>query len=476
MFATLVLSAILGAPCNGQDRPQVRGDGTRGATVAGPLGARADSVVRSFEARGFSGVVRIAQGDSTLLEKGYGLANRALGVPFSPQTLVQIGSNTKDFTAVAILQLQERGLLSIRDSIGTFFPEAPADKQGITVLQVMEHRAGFPDFVAPPGTKDVDFEPVGRDEFLRRLMQHPLVNPPGTRVQYSNAGYSLLAALIERISRTSYDVYLRDHILNRLGLKHTGFALPKFDERQLAHGYRNGTDIGTILAHPHPPDGPYWNLRGNGGMSSTVGDMHAFYTALFSSDLLLKPETRDQFFHVNEPIALAGSDGVSVFVYERFPRLRTEIIIASNNSEAKPASIRRALAQVLGLPSDDGPNDSPGATAAPSAGSEVPKPVGQLLTEFVRTLNTGDAARIRAFIVEHFAPDPDAPPLDARVRRLVETHGSLGELTVLNIRQGGPGAFAVTTKTGQGGRVTIRAEIDPGTPPRIRRMGIAVNE
>src|SRR6185436_14431048 len=75
-----------------------------------------DSAMRAAEARGFSGVVRVEQGGTLLLEKGYGMANRAERIPFTPATVVQIGSNTKDFTVIALLQLQERGRLSVRDA------------------------------------------------------------------------------------------------------------------------------------------------------------------------------------------------------------------------------------------------------------------------------------------------------------------------------------------------------------------------
>ena len=98
------------------------------------LSQRTDSVMKAAERAGFSGVVRIEKGGSLVLEKGYGLAIRP-SVRFTPQTVVQIGSNTKDFTAVAILQLQEAGKLSQGDSLAKYFPNAPADKRNITIAQ-----------------------------------------------------------------------------------------------------------------------------------------------------------------------------------------------------------------------------------------------------------------------------------------------------------------------------------------------------
>jgi CubicO group peptidase (beta-lactamase class C family) len=152
------------------------------------LGTRLDSAMRAAEQRGFSGVVRVEKDGAVLLKKGYGLANRAERIPFSPATVVQIGSNTKDFTAVAILRLRREGRLSLTDSLGKYFPSAPSDKRNITVAQLMDHRAGFP--LGLGG----DFEPVGRQALIDSAMHYQLLFAPGTRESYSNTGYSLLAA------------------------------------------------------------------------------------------------------------------------------------------------------------------------------------------------------------------------------------------------------------------------------------------
>ena len=143
----------------------------RGQAIAAQL----DSAMKVAERAGFSGVVRIEREGSTLLEKGYGLANREQKIPFTAATVVQIGSNTKDFTAVAILQLQERGKLTMGDSLVRYFPGAPADKRAITIGQLMNHRAGF-----PIGVRG-DFEPLERVSFIERAMKTPLRFAPGTQ-------------------------------------------------------------------------------------------------------------------------------------------------------------------------------------------------------------------------------------------------------------------------------------------------------
>ena len=441
--------------------------GAAGAIVKGPQGMRADSAARAAEARGFSGVMLLSTAGGTALEKGYGLANRADGVLFTPQTVVQIGSNTKDFTAVAVLQLHERGLLNLNDSLAKYFPDAPGDKREITIRQVLEHRAGLPDFVGA-----TDFEPVGREEFLARLWKAPLLSPPGTKWAYSNAGYSLLAALIERLSKTSYDSYVQDNILEPVGMHNRGFALANFDQRRLAHGYRGDTDIGTILGHAHPADGPYWNLRGNGGMSSTVGEMHAFYDSLFKSSRLLRPETRQLHFDPDQPLALAGSDGVSFFLYERFPRLGAELIIASNSSRYAAPRLRREVAAAVGLPGDDMPNSTRPSGPAKQPSAEV----SALVREFIRVMNSKDTSRVRRFIERKFASDASSPSLDERVMRFMQVAKNQGEFTILGLNETGPGSIDVAAHSALQGQLVLKVQIAPGSPPKIRGIAILMSD
>ncbi len=430
------------------------------------LSLRLDSAMHAAEARGFSGVARVDRGGTTLLEKGYGLAERATRRPFTPETVVQIGSNTKDFTAVAVLQLQSQGRLSLADTLGRFFPQAPADKRGITVAHLMDHRAGFP--LALGG----DFEAVSRQAMIDSAMHFTLQFAPGTQRSYSNTGYSLLAAIIEQVTGRSYDEYVRDAILAPLGLRHTGFLLPGFCDDLLAHGYRgDGSDHGTMLSKPHAADGPYWNLRGNGGMLSTVGDMHVFYGALFGGERLLSRAARGNRFDPARPVALAGSDGINFFLYEREPSSGLALIIASTNGAVQTPQVRRELGRLLGLPSDEegrvveGPRRSRGAS--PSA------PIVAVLTELVATINAADSARAHRFIAEHFA-NPDASRIGERAKRMAGTRAELGELRLVAMEDTGHGAVELRLTSASGEQVLMRAEIDAVAPYRLRGLRFEV--
>ena len=431
-----------------------------------PTAVRLDSALRALEAKGFSGVIRVDKDGATVLEKGYGLANREERRPFDPSTVVQIGSNTKDFTLVALLQLQERGRIDMRDSLSKYFPTVPADKRNITLAQLANHRAGFP--IGLGG----DFEPLSREQFLDAAFKRPLMFAPEAREQYSNTGFALLAAVIEKVSGVTYDEYLRDNILKPLGLKNTGFLFPNFDPKRLAHGYRDGQDQGTMMSKPHAADGPYWNLRGNGGMLSTLDDMHAFYKALFETSTLIKPESKRGRFNPDEPVGLAGSDLVNFFSYERLPGRRIEIIVASNNAAFGERPVRAAIGEVLGLQQGRG---GPVAAASPRANAHPPAPaVAAMLNEFIKVINAGDSTRIATFINEHFLIDPGAATVEQRVTRMLGMHQNLGELKVGGLDQIEPGVVEISVVTTAEGAATMKVLLDDSPSPRIKGIQMMV--
>lgn len=435
------------------------------AAVAQNLSARLDSTMRVAERAGFSGVVRVEGGGKLLLDKGYGLANRAAKNPFSPETVVQIGSNTKDFTAVAILQLQSAGKISLGDSIGKYLSSVPADKRPITIRQLLDHRAGLPADVGG------DFDPFSRELLIDSAMHTALLFPPDVRESYSNTGYSVLAAIIEQVTGKSYDVYIRDAILSPLGLRRTGFLLPGFAPQELAHGYlAKGTDNGTMLAKPHASDGPYWNLRGNGGMLSTTGDMHAFYRAVFEGNSLLTAAARGGRFPPDAPIGLAGSDGVNFFLYDRFPGMRTEIIIASTNAAMKAPMIRRELGRVLGLPNPGG--DGSDVVAERPGGKAAPPGMARMLVAMIEAINSGNEADLRRFITDNFASEAGGPSVDERTQRILRLHENLGAITIEKIETFDEGPVAMRLKSSVQGVGILTIMMSRSEPYRIQSLQI----
>ena len=438
----------------------------QGDTVSAGLGVRVDSALRAAVDRGFSGVVRIEKGGALLLAKGYGLANREQHIPFERGTVVQIGSNTKDFTQVALFRLQQRGLLGLRDSLGKFFPAAPADKRGITLQQLLDHRGGFPIGLGS------DFENVSRDAFITRALAAPLRAAPGTREIYSNAGYAILAAVIEQVTRSSYDAFIRDDILAPLGLRNTGYLLPHFESKRVAHGYQSGKDQGSILDRPHASDGPYWNLRGNGGMVSTVDDMHEYYAALFEGERLLPMNARSGRFDPSNPIGLAGSDLVNFFLFERLPRERIEIILATNSDAFRGPMVREIIADVIGLPRVNRGGGE--IAAAPPAGARAPSPeVASVLRGLLAAVNSADTASLRAFITDHFAQD-SGPTIPERLERFAGMHERLGALSPGAMWLDAEGAVNLSVATAKEGPATFLVDVAADAPHRIRSVRVMV--
>jgi CubicO group peptidase (beta-lactamase class C family) len=237
---------------------------------------------------GFSGAVLVSSGDKVLMRNGYGWADQTRRIPVTPESVFDIGSITKVFTAVAIMQLEERGKLTTSDPITKYFSHVPPDKSAITLHQLLTHTSGLEhdDFYAS-ATASVREILKHREKFIQRILSFPLGFEPGTKRSYSNSGFSFLAAIVEKLSGQSYEQYLRENILLPAGMSHTGYLLRKWNNRLVARGYNDGpTDFG------YPWTGQWagkliaWDLLGNGGLLSTVDDMHRLVVALRNGKLL----------------------------------------------------------------------------------------------------------------------------------------------------------------------------------------------
>jgi hypothetical protein len=196
----------------------------------------------------------------------------------------------------------------------------------------MDHTAGFGMYSGR------DDEKVTKEEFLRRVLTAPLISAPGKQENYSNPGYGLLAAIIEKASGQSYEQYLAEHIFNPAGMTVTGYLIPKWRDGQLAHSYANGDDRGSTYDVPHLPDGVSWSLRGAGGTLSTLGDMYRFHLAL-EGEKLLSNSFKAKLFDMNNPASLVGGNGVHYFVYLREPADRIAILIASTDAGVRAIEI-----------------------------------------------------------------------------------------------------------------------------------------
>ena len=259
--------------------PVARGGAQSGAGAAGmphgwPVAERVREYTDRAAAFGFTGGVLVAHGGEVIHVGSHGFANRAKGIRFSPTTPFDVGSFTKQFTAGAILKLVDQGKLSVNDSLHRFFPGTPADKRNITVHQLLSNSSGLAEYSGG------DFELVERDALIAWAMKDTLDFAPGSRYMYSNVGFSLLAAIVEVVSGQSYEAYLRENVFRPAGMTHTGYVLPQWNRDSVARNYSGDKDLGNQLEKPWLADGPSWNLRGNGGMLSTLDDLSRWYHVL----------------------------------------------------------------------------------------------------------------------------------------------------------------------------------------------------
>ncbi len=279
-------------------------DGRQPAAVADDLAARLDKYMGRVAAMGFSGAVIVVRKGKVLLEKGYGVAISESSTPVTRDTVFPVGSITKQFTAAGVLKLEMQGKLRVTDSIEHYFRNVPEDKRGITLHDLLTHTAGLE---SDYGSDD---EKVSLEEFVNRVFAAPLRSEPGKQYHYSNAGYSLLAAVIEKLSSQSWERYLHDNLFEPAGMSRTGCLIPHWKAGELAHGYANNRDEGTFL-QIYGPDGPYWNQRGNGGILSTIGDMYRWHVALLANNVL-SAEAKTKAY---TPYARERGDSPSAYGY-----------------------------------------------------------------------------------------------------------------------------------------------------------------
>lgn len=263
------------------------------AEVAGAIRARVRQLAAADR---FSGVVLVAKGDSILVHEAVGMADRERGVLNTRETRFGTTSVGKMFTGVAIAQLVEQGKLRFDDTLASVLPEYPNREAArrITIRELLTHTAGVPDvFSSPRFTARRDFR--SHLEMLPTFADAPLDFTPGTRFEYSNGGYAVLGAIVEKLSGQPYEDYLRDHVWGPAGMRHTDHAgVGRGADR--AVGYVRFSETDPLGVEPRRPNNSFdvgpgsGMLAAYGGGSYTAEDLFRFARALRTARLL-RPET-----------------------------------------------------------------------------------------------------------------------------------------------------------------------------------------
>lgn len=255
--------------------------------VHGPLAARIDTFMTRCAVLGLQGTLLVEKDGQIVLHKGYGLADRERRRPARTDTPYHLASLGKQFTATAVLQLEAAGRLRTSDPIARHLDGVPDDKQAITIDQLLHHTSGLP-YLSSGGLDDV----IRFPDAVREALAESLVFVPGDHYAYSNVGYLLLAAIVERASGERYADYLRAHLFAPAGLTATGT-----DDDSLFWATRRTTPSYTNV-EPDPPLFPWigrHRMTGAGSVVSTTGDLWKWELALRTNRVLDAERTAKLF-------------------------------------------------------------------------------------------------------------------------------------------------------------------------------------
>lgn len=246
-----------------------------------PAPERMDEVVSAAAEDGtFTGAVLVAKGDTVLLDKGYGEADIAWGIPNSPDTRFRIGSLTKQFTAVGILLLQERGQIDLDRPLREYWTRTPASYGDMTARHLLRHRSGIANYTADTAMRGRMGRPATTDEIITWFIARPLEFEPGTQMAYSNSNYAILTRLIEQITGLSYAEFMQANLFGPLGLENTGVDGGGQVIARQARGYAAGSP--RTYANLIDPS----VASGAGAIYSTTGDLLRWERALFGGEVL----------------------------------------------------------------------------------------------------------------------------------------------------------------------------------------------
>lgn len=260
-------------------------------SYAQTLEDKADSLILSEfkEANGPGGVFMIARKGQPIYKKAFGLANLELEVKMTPDNVFQIGSMTKQFTAIAVLMLEEQGKLTVNDPISKYIPDYPNGAH-ITIHQLLNHTSGIKDFTKMKALGDIAQKEMTPKQMVDFFKNEPVDFTPGEKFEYNNSGYVVLGYLIELVSGQSYEDFIVKNIFEKLGMSHSYYATDRKIIKNRAYGYHKksfGYVNKTVINFSVP--------FSSGSLMSTLDDMLKWQNALNRNQLLGSKETQKAF-------------------------------------------------------------------------------------------------------------------------------------------------------------------------------------
>jgi len=242
------------------------------------------AIARVMAERGIPGAaVAFLRGDTIVHLRGYGVTDRTRGTPVTPETVFQIASATKPFTAMAVLLLVEGGRLALDDPASRYLDWLPERYRSVTIRQLLQHTGGV-----APDMRRANVDEMSEAEFRTRFLERPASFPAGARWEYANAGYTLLSQIVEVVSGVPFGRFLADRIFLPLRMARTGYRAPRRADPHQATGYDLAD--GQLQQAPHVFSG--W---GNSGIESTAADL-ARWAAAVHRGAMLRPQSYHAMF------------------------------------------------------------------------------------------------------------------------------------------------------------------------------------
>lgn len=279
------------------------GGGSSSSTSSGAQPASLESTVdalanAAMQQQGLPGMtISLAKNGTILYVKAYGVSNVAAHLATQTNTIFEIGSITKQFTAALIMKLQEQGKLQVDDPLDAYLPQYNFPL-AITLRRLLTHTSGLADYTTFPAYPGWAANGVSEATLLTAVSQAPLLFQPGTQWSYSNSNYFALGAVIEKITGQSYEANLDQYIIQPLGLTSTYYSLPP--SSQSAIGYTTST-TGLVPALVADRSAPF----AAGALSSNVYDLVAWDGALISGKVV----SPASFKEMTTPIPFTVGDG-----------------------------------------------------------------------------------------------------------------------------------------------------------------------
>lgn len=332
--------------------------------------------------------IGVARNGKLVFAKAYGYRNLDDKVPADADTAYGIGSNTKQFTAAAILLLRDAGKLDVDAPVSRYLPDVPHGRE-VTLRNLLTHTGGYAEFTELPDVDMLGARPATNEEILDTVVSSPLGFKPGTKWQYSNTGFVMLATIVERLSGTTYADFLRTRIFEPLGMTRTRYEDQALVETNRATGYSRFA----MGQQEHESHLDYTWFSGAGAIESTLADLETWNNAIDRGTLLSAAsremmhtsfkladgtDTHYGFGLFMQPlpggkhVVLHGGDTTGFGTQDaRFVEDGLDVIVLTNQEPAAYNAIMNAVYRAI-VPA--APRPLPEPTAAPSAAAS-PAPI-----------------------------------------------------------------------------------------------------